>query len=71
MELRETIESMLSDDPRERLQAEYDQCRIRIGKIKTLEATKGDIPIKLRQQLMVMKQYKNILESRLKEMNAI
>lgn len=71
MELKDTVDLMLSEDYKDRLKAEYYQLKIRIEK---LEATiKGcesgeirtDSPLELfRQQLDYMINYKGILEQR-------
>lgn len=71
MELKDTVDLMLSEDHKDRLKAEYYQLKIRIEK---LEATikgcesgeiKLDSPLELfRQQLDYMINYKGILEQR-------
>lgn len=67
MELKDTIDFMLSDDYKDRLKAEYLQLQIRVNKImKSLE--NNDKGKKLRQmQLTPMLQYKQILAMRLEE----
>lgn len=67
MELKDTIDFMLSDDYKDRLKAEYLQLQIRVNKImKSLK--NNDKSKKLRQmQLTPMLQYKTILAMRLEE----
>ena len=71
MELRDTVDLMLSDDYKDRLKAEYYQVKIRCEKLEA--AIKGydagevnlDSPPELfRQQLDYMMNYKAILEQR-------
>ena len=71
MELKDTVEMMLSDDYKERFKAEYYQLKIRCEKLEA--AIKGydngevnfDAPPELfRQQLDYMVNYKFIMEQR-------
>lgn len=73
MELKETVEMMLSEDYKERFKAEYYQVKIRLEKleamIKKYDAGTLDFtptcPIELfRQQADYMNNYKVILEQR-------
>ena len=75
MELRDTVELMLSDNWKDRLRAEYYQCDIRIQKLETavIKLTKeaGRDPVKrgtlweLRRQLRRMRPYRDVLRDRL------
>jgi len=71
MELKDTVDLMLSEDYKDRVKAEYYQLKIRIEKLEA--AIKGydngevnlDAPPELfRQQLDYMINYKGILEQR-------
>ena len=71
MELKDTVDLMLSEDYKNRVKAEYYQLKIRIEKLEA--AIKGydsgevnlDAPPELfRQQLDYMINYKSILEQR-------
>ena len=69
MELKDTIEDMISDNYIRRYKAEYNQVCIRISKLvdylKYYKANDNNIEIELKaQQLNAMTQYKNILELR-------
>lgn len=69
MELKDTIEDMISDNYIRRYKAEYNQVCIRISKLvdylKYYKASDNSIEIELKaQQLNAMIQYKNILELR-------
>lgn len=77
MELKETIESMCSDNYKERFVAEYHQVKIRYEKLKNFcnkieveemlgkEVTKHDCPLELlREQQKYMGLYLSILEKR-------
>lgn len=69
MELKDTIEDMISDNYIRRYKAEYNQICIRISKLvdylKYYKASDNSIEIELKaQQLNAMIQYKNILELR-------
>ena len=71
MELKDTVDLMLSDDYRERFKAEYRQVKIRKDKleayIKKIEKENAphDCPIDLlMHQLDVMKEYLYILSKR-------
>ncbi|RGJ72197.1 hypothetical protein DXD51_03050 [Eubacterium sp. TM05-53] len=77
MELKETIESMCSDDYKERFVAEYDQVKIRYEKLKGFcnkivvekmldkETTKHDYPLELlKEQQKYMGLYLSVLEKR-------
>lgn len=72
MELKNTIDGMLSEDYRERFKAEYWQVKIRYEKLKTfITRIKGDEPPKhdcplfvLEEQLHYMGYYMRILEDR-------
>lgn len=69
MELKDTIEDMISDNYIRRYKAEYNQVCIRISKLvdylKYYKASDNSIEIELKaQQLNAMTQYKNILELR-------
>lgn len=67
MELKDTVERMLSDDWKDRLKAEYMQCLIRIGKLQaalhqnTMGSWEREI---LTQQLHAMCGYCGVLTSR-------
>ena len=74
MEIKDTVELMLSDDFRDRLQAEYDQLDIRIQKLEkaiehwTKDKSKLSRPIYLplfRRQLRYMKGYQKVLKHRM------
>lgn len=69
MKLEDTIQDMLSDDPIDRLKAEYNQLDIRINRLKeVLDEYPEDcnIPYQvLHQQLHCMKEYRNYLINRL------
>ena len=77
MELKETIESMCSDNYKERFVAEYRQVKIRYEKLKNFcnkievetmlgkEVTKHDCPLELlREQQKYMGLYLSVLEKR-------
>lgn len=77
MELKETIESMCSDNYKERFVSEYHQVKIRYEKLKNFcnkievetmlgkEVTKHDCPLELlREQQKYMGLYLSILEKR-------
>ena len=77
MELKETVEKMISADYKERFIAEYQQTKIRYEKLKhfcdvieasqlaKIEEPKYDCPLALlREQQSVMGQYLHILELR-------
>lgn len=77
MELKETIESMCSDNYKERFVAEYHQVKIRYEKLKNFcnkievetmlgkEVTKHDCPLELlREQQKYMGLYLSVLEKR-------
>lgn len=73
MKLEQTTELMLSDDPKERVVAEYHQLKHRINKLQKLvnEIKKGEkkppfgcSKFLLMWQLDVMKDYKRVLELR-------
>lgn len=69
MELKETIDLMLSDKVEDRLVAEYRQLDIRIEKLEKYLASGVYIvpPTKrlLKKQLKYMKKYKKVLEKRM------
>ena len=73
MELKDTVEMMVSEDYKERYKAEYYQLKIRCEKLDamlkkydegTLEFTLNCPVELLRQQLDYMMNYKSILEQR-------
>ena len=71
MELKDTVDLMLSEDYKDRVKAEYYQLKIRIEKLETTikVCESGGIklgsPLELfRQQLDYMINYKGILEQR-------
>ena len=73
MELKDTVDLMLSEDYKDRVKAEYYQLKIRIEKLEamlkkydegTLEFTLNCPVELLRQQLDYMVNYKMILEQR-------
>lgn len=79
MEYKDTVELMLSDDYRQRMVAEYQQTKIRYGKLKkycnsiqsaqmtgnTEKEPAHDCPLQLLQrQLRIMGQYLHVLELR-------
>ena len=78
LELRDTIEGMVSSDYKERFKAEYQQVKIRHQKLKNFcdrielaeihgvgEAPKHDCPLSLlRRQQNAMGMYMNCLEER-------
>lgn len=67
MELKDTVDLMLSDDWKDRLKAEYMQCLIRIGKLQAAlrENTMGSWEREvLTQQLHTMCGYCGVLASR-------
>lgn len=71
MELKDTIEDMIADEPERRVKAEYRQLKIRIKKlvdyIKHFKANENNIELVLKeQQLEAMMAYKNVLELRAK-----
>lgn len=71
-ELKDTIDLMLSEDPIERLNAEYQQLTIRTDKLfgfiqmikKGKVAKPANFPL-LKKQLAIMSSYKKILEDRI------
>lgn len=71
MDLKDTVELMLSNDYSKRLEAEYLQLDIRINKLKNIlnnpiDKSSFDCPIELlHNQLKLMLEYKNILAKRL------
>lgn len=73
MELKDTIERMLSDDYKERLIAEYQQLGIRIEKLREAifqySSDNKDWPSEKRalyqKQLDVMRQYQDVLTERI------
>ena len=74
MELKDTIDLMLSDDFRDRLKAEYEQLNIRIQKLEaaiehwTKDKNKLSRPVYLpllRQQIRHMKAYRKVLSERM------
>lgn len=73
MELKDTVEMMLSDDYKERFKAEYQQVKIRRNKLGKMldDWDAGKLNFNptcpkavLRQQYMIMDQYLHILEYR-------
>lgn len=75
MELKDTVDLMLSSSPVDRLRAEYFQLAIRIEKLENMlaEWDQGKLAFKpacprvtYEMQLMAMKEYKAVLESRAK-----
>ena len=75
MELKDTVELMLSDNWKTRLKAEYYQCEIRIQELEAaiVKLTKeaGRDPVKrgdlweLRRQLRRIRPYRDVLRDRL------
>ena len=75
MELKDTVELMLSDNWKDRLKAEYYQCEIRIQELEAaiVKLTKeaGRDPVKrgdlweLRRQLRRIRPYRDVLRDRL------
>lgn len=63
--LKDTVPGMLSDDYRERLKAEYLQC---VYRVRQLEMCGEELTLLMNHQLIIMKQYKRILERRMKDM---
>ena len=71
MKLEDTIQDMMSEDWRDRLQAEYDQLNIRISKAEKEikdKTYKDTTPSLLKLQLAAMIQYRDILEKRARMM---
>ncbi len=73
MELKETVDLMLSEDYKDRFKAEYYQAKIRYEKLKAIiaKAEASDLPFPLSCPLSVleaqegtMQEYLNILENR-------
>lgn len=73
MELKDTIEGMLSDDYKERFKAEYKQLCIRLDKLnsiieqyhnKTLKFNLSCPIALLKRQAAIMTKLRNILEAR-------
>lgn len=73
MELRDTVEAMLSPDPRQRLEAEYRQTKIRLVKLRDIleRSYTGKLNFELEsprslleKQVEVMADYLMILETR-------
>lgn len=80
MELKDTIDGMLSDDWKDRLKAEYNQLRIRtaklsqyINKLKQEEIQEhynGEL-FQCTIQYLSMKDYLNAIENRMKSLDII
>ena len=78
-ELKDTVEDMLSDDPKRRLVAEFDQLFIRYGKLreflKKYEPEDEDCPVSeveyeiMFLQMLVMQSYMWALGQRIDMMN--
>ena len=76
MELKETVNGMISDDYKERFKAEYQQLEIRLNKLKDIvwKAREGKLDFDITEdrldllvdQLDVMKRYRIILRARAK-----
>lgn len=73
VELKDTVELMLSEDYKERFVAEYRQVKIRLDKLERMlvKLSEGKLPFKpscpismLKWQCAVMKQYLGVLEER-------
>ena len=71
MELKDTVDMMLSSDYRERFRAEYLQTKIRKDKLDRVIREAGKLDFKLdctintlRKQRNIMKQYLGILRAR-------
>jgi hypothetical protein len=76
MELKDTVERMLSDDPKERLIAEYQQVGIRIEELRklTFDYAKGLLSFEpasyqfvYENQLSAMRAYQDCLTQRIKD----
>lgn len=76
MELKDTVESMLSEDYKERLVAEYQQVGIRIEKLREflfkmehgqLYCTPASSAILYTNQLNAMRMYQDYLTQRIKD----
>ena len=69
MELKDTVDLMLSGDYKDRLKAEYLQLSIRIEKLELrLEENDNEL---LQAQLALMSAYKSILKERLNTENIL
>lgn len=75
MELKDTVDGMLSDDYKERFKAEYDQLMIRASRLEKLliDDSNGDIDFELQcprqmlgTQLRLMRQLLEVLKRRAK-----
>lgn len=76
MELKDTVNGMISDDYKERFIAEYQQLEIRLNKLKDIvwKAREGKLDFDITEdrldllvdQLDVMKRYRIILRARAK-----
>ena len=71
MELKDTVNLMLSDDFKDRLKAEYIQTKIRLDKLTKYIKKLGKFPeseyeVSIFSQWWVLNQYKEILYKRLK-----